>query len=481
MIRLERFSLALRIAITSAAFGLLIIGVGIAVGYWALSRQLEARSIEEVKGKRDLVAHVLSEMPVFTTLSKDLHRFGDLLIGHESLHLALVDPQRLSVLATFSPIAAESVAILDGLSAGQNVVRWTSKQNGARLVAVRGEAPVGDGVPVRFYISLDQRHDNRLLTGFLGASLLGLPMLLTVVAAGSWLITRTGLEPLRRFRRLAASIGAQSLGRRLVESGLPSELEELAREFNAMLERIDSGYQRLQEFSADLAHEMRTPLSTLLGRSQVALSQGRTLEELREVLEGNVEELERMSRLISDMLFIAQADHQKSPLQLDVVSLRQEAQRVADYLALLADEKGIEVEIQGDATVRADKVLVQRAITNLMSNAIRHSNAESSVNVTIQATPGTGTALSVRNRGDVIAPEHLNRIFDRFYRVDASRARLSGGTGLGLPIVRSIMQAHGGQVSVASDPESGETVFSLVFQPTTDEAPAPSLSRSQNF
>lgn len=464
MISLQRFSLALRIALTSAVFGLLIIGVGIAVGYWALSRQLESRSVEEVKGKRDLVAHVLSEMPVFGTLSKDLHRFGDLLIGHEGLHLALVDPQRSSVLATFSPIAAESVATLDALSPGQTVVRWTSKQNGARLVAVRGEAPVGDGVPVRFYISLDQRHDNRLLTGFVSASLLGLPMLLTVVAAGSWLITRTGLEPLRRFRRLAASIGAQSLGRRVVESGLPSELEELAREFNAMLARIDSGYQRLQEFSADLAHEMRTPIATLLGRSQVALSQKRSLEDLREVLEGNIEELERLSRLIADMLFIAQADHQESPLRTEVVALREETERVSDYLSLLADEKDIAVRIHGDATLRGDRVLIQRAITNLLSNAIRHSRPSSQVVVTIEtAVSFERTVLSVRNQGDVIAAEHLPRIFDRFYRVDASRARLSGGTGLGLPIVRSIMHAHGGQVNVTSDPATGETVFSLVF------------------
>ncbi|MEJ5992396.1 heavy metal sensor histidine kinase [Ramlibacter sp. PS3R-8] len=461
---LQRLSLAGRLAAASALFGLAIIGAGVAVGYWALAQQLEARSASELAGKRELVAHILSELPSSDAVAANRHRFGDLLIGHDDVHLALVDPRSRNVLLTFSPTASESVRVLDTAGAEGAQVRWTPRP-GVQMKAVRAQAPVGDGTPVRFYVTLDTRQDGRLLRGFLRASLFGLPVLLGTVALGSWLIARTGLSALRRFRRLAASIGARSLSQRLSAAGLPEELRELAEELNAMLERIDSGYRRLQEFSADLAHELRTPVATLLGRSQVALSQRRSPEELREVLVGNIEELERLARLISDMLFIAQADHGPAALQLESVLLHDEAARVAEYLSLVAEEKEVSVQVVGQANVRADPLLVQRAITNLLSNAIRHARAGSAVSITIGGVEGR-TTLAVNNVGEPIPEEHLGRIFDRFYRVDASRARLSGGTGLGLAIVRSIMEAHGGEVAASSNVAEGRTTLTLIF-PTT--------------
>jgi two-component system, OmpR family, heavy metal sensor histidine kinase CusS len=461
-------SLALRIALASALFGLVIIGAGICLGYWALSQQLHERSSGELRGKADLVAHVLSELPSKSTVPDSIHRFGDLLIGHDDVHLALVDPSTGRLVASFSPQAAESIPILDATARPGVETKWTSKQ-GAELSAVRADAAAGDGSPVRFYVSLDRRHDQRLLSGFLKASLLGLPFLLAAVALGAWLIAGTGLAPLRRFRGLAASIGAQSLGRRISEPGLPTELDELAREFNAMLGRIDSGYRRLQEFSADLAHELRTPIATLLGRSQVALSQQRTREELRDVLEGNIEELERLSRLISDMLFIAQADDSSPVLKREHLDLHVEGARIADYLSVIAEEKGVAVQVVGEASVQADRLLIQRAITNLLSNAIRHAQPDSTVAVLVESGSGGRARLAVANTGEAIPADHIERIFDRFFRVDASRARLSGGAGLGLSIVRSIMQAHGGGVSATSDSDTRRTVFTLSF-PAVDES-----------
>lgn len=461
---LQRLSLAGRLAAASALFGLAIIGAGIAVGYWALAQQLEARSTSELSGKRELVAHILSELPSSAAVAENRHRFGDLLIGHDDVHLALVDPRSRNVLLAFSPTASESVRVLDAIGAEEAQVRWTPRP-GVPMKALRARAPVGDGTPVRFYVTLDTRQDGRLLRGFLQASLFGLPVLLGAVALGSWLIATTGLSPLRRFRRLAASIGAESLSQRLSAAGLPEELRELAEELNAMLERIDTGYRRLQEFSADLAHELRTPISTLLGRSQVALSQQRSPEELREVLEGNIEELERLARLISDMLFIAQADNGPAAMQPIPVSLHDEAGRVAEYLSLVAEEKDVSVQVTGQAAARADPMLVERAITNLLSNAIRHARPGSVVTVTIQEADGRAS-LAVANFGEPIPAEHLGRIFDRFYRVDASRARLSGGTGLGLAIVRSIMEAHGGEVAASSDVAGGRTTLTLVFPAT---------------
>jgi two-component system, OmpR family, heavy metal sensor histidine kinase CusS len=442
-------------------FGLLIMGTGMVGGYVALDRQLDARLADELEGKRHLVVQLLAKTSSVAALSQSRHRFDDVLFGHENLHLALVDDATGRTVAAFSGAGLESAQLLDGWLDGVVSHSWLTA-GGERLVSVRGHAPVSDGSGVRYVVSLDRRHDSRLLSDFLRTSLLGAPFLLLVVGLGSWLIARTALAPLLRFRRMAASIGTQSLDRRIPQSGLPEELSELAREFNAMLERIDEGYRRLQEFSADLAHELRTPVATLLGRNQVALSRERPVQELREVLAEDAEELVRLSRLISDMLFIAQAEHGPSPLRRERVELEAEIVHIAEYLAAAADDKDVRIDVAGCAAPSADRMLVQRAVTNVLSNAVRHADPGTTVQVRITTRPGAAELL-VSNTGEPIGAEHLPRIFDRFYRADASRARLSGGTGLGLAIVRSIMKAHGGDVRAASDPTTRTTTFTLEF------------------
>ena len=465
----SRNSLAARIALASAFFGLLMTGGAVLVGYYALAHQLDTRSAAELQGKRDLLVHVLSEIPSLEAINANKHRFGDLLIGHDDLHLALADPVSSQGVLSFSPTAQASVSALAGASLDAAASRAWTTPAGERLSGIVSTTLTANGMPVKYYLSLDRRHDRQLLAGFIKTVLVGWPLLMLIVALGAWLIARTGLAPLRRFHRLAASVDTQSLGQRISSSGLPRELYELAEAFNSMMERIDAGYRRLQDFSGELAHEMRTPVATLMGRTQVALSQKRTGAEFQEVLEGNVEELERLSRLIADMLFIARADHHEDPLHHERVQLRQEAERVADYLSLIAEERGLIVEVTGAAEVMADRLLVQRAITNLLSNAIRHAVAGSTIGLDIRPEGGRVT-LAVTNQGEPIAPEHLNRIFDRFYRIDTGRARLDGGTGLGLAIVRSIMLAHGGQATAKSEAD-GEVTFALEF-------PAPQAQRS---
>src|SRR6185369_756176 len=369
------------------------------------------------------------------------------------------------VLAAFSDIAVHSVTALGHATAAPETVHTWVTPGGARFSGIHGTAPVADGRPLRFYLSVDRHRDAGLLAGFIEATLVALPLLLLVVALGAGLIARTGLAPLRRFNRLAASIGTKSLDQRLSVSGLPGELADMATEFNGMLERIDDGYRRLQDFAADLAHEMRTPVATLLGRTQVALSQTRTVAELQEVLEGNVEELERLSALITDMLFIARADHNAAPIQAEPVDLAVEAQKVAEYMSLIAEEKGVHLQVTGGAPpIAADRLLIQRALTNLISNAIRHATDGSTIGIEVVATGLTAT-VAVTNQGEGIAAPNLERIFDRFYRVDTGRARLKGGTGLGLAIVRSIASAHKGGVAVQS--ESGRTTFTLTLPVTS--------------
>lgn len=457
---LLRLSLAARIALASALFGLLVAGGATVLGLHALAQQLEARAATELGGKRERLASLLAEMPSPAAIEQNRQRFDDLLIGHIDLHLALADPRSGKVIGSFSPLAQDSLRALQAVvDDPREVVAWAAHP-AHRLIAVKGIAPTADRQPVRYYLSLDRRHDTQLMADFLRTTMVGLPFVLALVALGAWLIARTSLAPLHRFHRLASTIGTRSLSRRLSLSSLPAELEDLAREFNAMLERIDEGYRRLQDFSGDLAHEMRTPVATLLGRTQVVLSRPRSETELLDALEGNIEELERLSRLITDMLLVARADT-SDVAGSEPIDLAQEAQRVAEYLQVLAEERSINMVVAGAATVSGDRLLIQRAITNLLSNALRHADTGSEVDIRIEHE-SPDVILTVSNRGSGIPEAQLGRVFDRFYRIDPGRARLDGGTGLGLAIVRSIMQAHGGEVRARS--EGGITAFTLVFR-----------------
>jgi two-component system, OmpR family, heavy metal sensor histidine kinase CusS len=457
-----RLSLALRISLASALFGLAVTGVGLVLGYWALDQQLNVRTVAELRGKKELLEHLISEAPTAAGVRADIHRLEHLLIGHNDLHVALQLPGSGGLL-TFTELGRRSLVAFDELVVpDQTILDWSS-QTGERLTGLRATGRAANGESVRFVLSVDRKHDADLIAGwFLRASLIGLPLVLLVVGIGAWLIARTSLAPLRRFRGLASSVGTQSLGRRLSLSGLPAELAELGREFNLMLERIDVGYTRLHEFSADLAHEMRTPLATLLGRTQVALSKPRSMEELRDALAGNVGELDRLSQLIADMLFIARADVSDEPLQKEPVDLLEEARRVAEFFSLAADEKGVQIVVgAGSLPVSADMMLVRRAVTNLVSNAIRHAPPRSVVRLE-GTTDGSRRVLAVTNDGLGIPPEHQARIFDRFYRADFARTRDDGGSGLGLAIVKSIMGSHSGEVRVLSSAE-GPTRFELMF------------------
>ncbi|SFD62440.1 two-component system, OmpR family, heavy metal sensor histidine kinase CusS [Paracidovorax konjaci] len=454
-------SLATRTALASALFGLITASGAIVVGCIALSTQLDTRSLVELEGKRDLVLHALSEVSSVGDIGPENHRFGDLLTGHGDLHLALMRTDTAQVVASFSPLADQSLAVLKDVQDNSNAMHPWYSSTGSRLDSFKGTSQLRNGQEIRFYLSLDRSRDAQLLRDFIKSTMAGLPLLLLIVALGSWLITKTGLSPLHRFHRLAASVGTQSLGHRVSSAGLPAELTELATEFNSMLERVHEGYQRLQEFSGDLAHEMRTPVSTLLGRSQVALSQTRTVAELREVIEGNVDELERLSRLIADMLFIARTERADKPMTFLSVDLRVASQKVANYLAIVAEDRNVSVEVHGNAVVMGDSLLIERAISNLLTNAIRHAYEDTAIKINL-SSDGKNATLTVTNHGESIASEHLERIFDRFYRVDAARARMDGGNGLGLAIVRSIMDSHGGRVSLFHRPFD-ETTFVLTF------------------
>lgn len=283
----------------------------------------------------------------------------------------------------------------------------------------------------------------------------GLSALATALL-GAW-VARRGLRPLRQMTDVARQVSAQSLTARLPLDGIPSELRELGEAFNAMLTRLEDAFARLSAFSADIAHELRTPLSNLLTQTQVTLGQPRELAEYREALHSNLEELQHLAQMVGDMLLLAKADNGLLQTRREPLLLEAELNALADYFAPLAEDAGVSIRVEAEGTLTADRLLLRRALSNLIDNALRFTPAGGELH--LSATP---TRIEVANQGAEIPIELRERLFDRFYRADP--ARREGGAehaGLGLAIARSIVQAHGG--SIRCESANGWTCFILEF------------------
>lgn len=265
---------------------------------------------------------------------------------------------------------------------------------------------------------------------------------------GYW-VARIGLRPLASLSLEARKLTPPRLSGRLQLSPLPPELEHFVTSFNSTLERVEQAYSRLESFNADVAHELRSPLTNLIGQTQVALTRGRSAEHYFEVLQSNLEELERLRSIINDMLFLASADQGSKATELTRVSLAEEVATTLDYLDFILEDARVKVRVQGDASVPIDKSHLRRALINLLHNAVQHTEPGQIIQVDIQAAVDH-VSISVANPGAQIAEEHLPRLFERFYRVDASRSNSGANHGLGLAIVKAIALMHGGTVFVNS-------------------------------
>ncbi len=293
--------------------------------------------------------------------------------------------------------------------------------------------------------------------------------LLVVLAAGvvgSGLvgsgIARRGLRPLQAITEAAQKITAAQLNERISPRAWPKELTMLATEFDEMLARLQATFSRLSQFSADIAHELRTPINNLMGEVDVALSRGRTADEYRLVLESSLEECGRLSRMIDSLLFLARAENTELKVQTSWFDATKEIRAVLDFYDALAAEGGVELESQGASALHGDVILFRRALSNLLGNALRYTPSGGKILISIRNESDQRVEVRIADSGSGIPAEHLTKIFDRFYRVDPSRSRHPEGTGLGLAIVKSIMDLHGGTVSAESEVGKG-TTFTLTF------------------
>lgn len=325
----------------------------------------------------------------------------------------------------------------------------------------------------RIRVGIDITHHMDFMLMF--RRVLGASLLLAALASGGmgWIAARRGLAPLQDMTEHAEGISASRLGERLTEADTPPELKALTNAFNAMLGRLDDSFRRLSHFSSDIAHELRTPISNLMTQTEVALSRSRSDTEYREILHSNLEELNHLGRMIADMLFLAKADNGLIIPQREQMTLGKEIDALFDFYEALATEQGISLIRKGDETIEGDRLMIRRALSNLLSNAIRHTASGQTVCVEIQSTTipakdrkkeSNIITIGVENPGPPIAPEHIPHIFDRFYRADPSRHKTHNGedgSGLGLPITQSIVKAHGGTIDVDSDATRTRFTLSL--------------------
>ena len=269
------------------------------------------------------------------------------------------------------------------------------------------------------------------------------------------IVTRRGLRPLRKMTKSLARIGPDQLKERIGSTGWPRELQPLAIAFDEMLKRLDDSFSRLSQFSADLAHELRTPIANMLGEAQVALTRDRSAAEYRETIESTVAECERLSRIVDNLLFVARVDAAREPIAGKPFDARAAVEKIAAFYQTVADDHHVTISCTGDGQIYADPDLFERAVGNLLDNALRFTAEHGFIRVGL-VRHNSDFEVAVSDNGSGIAAEHLPRVFDRFYRAESSRG--SDGAGLGLALVKSIVDLHGGSAVIESNPSCGTTV-----------------------
>ena len=336
----------------------------------------------------------------------------------------------------------------------------TSPSGKPFLTLIEPVAGAGHAGPPQFLeVAMDRAHDEYLLARYRDRLWLVLGISLVLCSLTGFVIARGGMRPIERIARTAARIRSVTLHERIDMERLPAELAELAVTFNTMLDRIEESFRHVSQFSDDAAHELRTPITNLRGEIEVALSLPRSSEEYREVLTSCLEECERISRLIQTLLLLARSDTSGDALRRESVDVGAVTANLGAFYEAAAAEAGIELRVTGEPGLSAelDRTLFQQAIGNLVSNALAYTPRGGSVSVAARAA-GERLTVIVSDTGCGIAPEHLPRVFERFYRADRARAGSAHNLGLGLAVVESIVTRHGGRVEIESEVDRGTEV-----------------------
>lgn len=445
---LRQLTLVTRLTILYALISVLVLcGLGVMVARASYSHFVDL-DLVYLQGKASLVQRGMATISEPNAVRAQLTQQME---SHEGLYIALADGSKQGPVidgVDFSALNAANLAPSDTFD-------WQT--GGLTLRGIKVPLESGDTL----LLGLDTQHHAHFMSQLhltLAVYLLAATLLSGLLG---WWAARRALAPLRVMRERARNIDARQLNVRMPIAGSSVELTELAQGLNLMLERLEQDFERLSEFSSDLAHELRTPITNLLTQTQVTLTRNRESESYREILASNAEEFQRLARMVSDMLYLAKTEHGLELPNREQLSLAQEVQALFDFYEAVAEEAEVGLLLEGEAMIVGDRLMLRRAIGNLLSNALRHAFKHSVVEVLIRRLPDA-VELTVKNAGQPIAESDIPRLFDRFYRTQKSRPHPEhSGTGLGLSITRSLMLAHGGTIKVVSDKKN--TSFTLVF------------------
>jgi two-component system heavy metal sensor histidine kinase CusS len=436
----------------STASTIVLLVVGVIVGTLVESH-FEEQDMMELEGKLELVHHALAKIQTPFELTKIPSTLSDALIGHPYLSVTVFGADHQALFSTSNiTYPAKLLNPISNHSGHTPLIMWEHDGEMFRGISAFTNTGIPHQPPSTVILAINIKHHQNFMKAFRHNlwTAIAVGILLTIILG--WIAARRGLAPIREMTNVAKGISANHLGDRLPTRTIPMELVDLSNAFNEMLTRLETSFLKLSDFSADLAHELRTPISNLMTQTQVAISKDRSADEYREILYSSLEEYERLARMIADMLFLAKAENGLIVPNMEQVDLAAEVRAIFGFYEAFADEKNVKLSMNGHAFVKGDKLMLRRAISNLLSNAIRHTPAGETINVHLNQGDLDGSAkFSIENPGENIPSEHLPRLFDRFYRVDSSRQKSSDGAGLGLAITKSIIDAHHGAISVFSE------------------------------
>lgn len=459
---MRQTSLTAKLAASFALITLLVFGAGGSVLYHALAKQIRAQDDLDLVLTARHLRRLASELesPQGVTLHES--RLDSLVLGNEAFFLRMTDANGRVLLernpSHFAIGELQEVKPLNRIFE-HDVHEWHTA-NGQTVRGIATDIALANGSIVDAVVGREMGDREALLARYRNTLYLTTLCALLAATALGYIAVHTGLRPLRDIAGSAARVNVGKLDTRLASDNAPRELAVLVDALNSMLARLELGFQRLSQFTGDLAHDLRTPLGNMRGASEVALARPRSPEEYQALLVSNIEECERLSRMVENVLFLARADNPQYVTSAVDFPARDELLRVADYFEGIADDAGIALKVTATGQLHADVELFRRAVSNLLANALRYTPRGSTVTLAAHETP-EGVTVTVSNPGAPIPAQHLERLFDRFYRVDESRSNSSGSTGLGLAIVRTIMELHGGRATVESD--AAATQFHLCF------------------
>ncbi|CAB3769628.1 heavy metal sensor histidine kinase [Paraburkholderia solisilvae] len=464
-------SLTTTLALAFAGTTIAVFALAGSVLYFALERQVTLQDDSEIVLAARHTRRLANELQSFADVRAHADRLTSQVLGNATLSMDVRDANGNPLFSHNT--ADDTTSLVEPLVATQRVAPSARITGRAIVEAQRGsgmpvrglaaDASLADGSAVTIVIARDMtdrwllldHYRDRLYGAGFGGMLLAFLM--------SWMLVHESLRPLRQLAAHAAGVTVDRLHARMEIDNAPRELASVIASLNAMLERLAGGFQRMSQYTADLAHDMRTPLANLRGSTEVALARPRSADEYRAVLESNLEECERISRMIESVLFLARAEHPQFVTRMKALDVHEELARVADYFEGIADDAGVQVRVTGGGEIRADAELFRRAVSNLLANAIRHTPRGREIELRAEESADS-LRVTVANQGSHIDPTRLERVFDRFYRADPARHHAPAGpasTGLGLAIVRTIMELHGGHAYAESDDAS--TRFILRF------------------